>query len=87
MRLCARVAMEESLLSVWVSQSIAIGQSMNIATFSTQDLQEQGHKSYVAIVIRAMKNWWSRERFLVNYINEGDLQKVSAADDSQYTDI
>ena len=63
------------------------GRSMNIATFSTQDLQEQDHKSYVAIVIRGMKNRWSREYFLTNYINEGDSQKFSSADDSQYTDI
>ena len=41
--ICARVAMEEGLLSMWVIISQSIGQLrrlMNIA-FSTQDLQEQ----------------------------------------------
>ena len=45
-RLWANIAMEECLHSVWVRQSI--GQSMNIATFSTPDLWERCHKSYVA---------------------------------------
>ena len=37
------------------------------------------------LVIGQMKNWWSRERFLANYINEGDLRKFSSANDPQYT--
>ena len=40
--------MEGGLLSVSVSQSINRSQSLDITTFSTQDLQEQGRKSYVA---------------------------------------
>ena len=29
-------------------------------------------------------NWWSHECFLVNYINEGNSQKFSSTNDSQY---
>ena len=49
-RLCARVAMEEGLLSVCELARALVNDSwsMNIAIFSTQDLQEQGGKSYVA---------------------------------------
>ena len=48
-RLHAKVAMDEGLLNVWVSQSIGQSQlEINIATFSTQNLREQGCKSYVA---------------------------------------
>ena len=49
-RLHARVATEEGLLSVCELTRALVnrGQSMNIATFSTWDLQEQCHKSYVA---------------------------------------
>ena len=47
-RLHARVAMEGGLLNVWVSHSVNHSQSMDIATFSTLDLREQGRKSYVA---------------------------------------
>ena len=47
-RLCTRLAIEGSLLSVWVSQSINRSWLMDIATFSTRDLWEQGCKSYVA---------------------------------------
>ena len=52
-RLHARIAMEEDLLSVCELTKALVnhGQSMNIATFSTRDLQEQCHKSYVASVI------------------------------------
>ena len=82
MRLHARVAMEEVLLSVWVSQDI--GRSMNIATFSTRDLREQGRKSYVASY-RANEYLVSREYFLTNYVIEGDSRKVSSVDNSQYT--
>ena len=74
--------MKEVLLSVWVSQDI--GRSMNIATFSTQDLREQGRKSYVASY-RANEYLVSRECFLVNYVNEGDSRKVSSVGNSQYT--
>ena len=58
---------------------------MNIATFSTRDLQEQGGKSYVA-------SYWESEELVIPWIfflqttsNEGDSQKFSSADDSQYT--
>ena len=46
----ARVAVEEGFIRAWVSQSIGQnhGPSMNIATFSTPDLREQGRKYYVA---------------------------------------
>ena len=49
-RLHARVAMEEGLLSVCELTRALVnrGWSMNNATFSTRDLQEQCHKSYVA---------------------------------------
>ena len=49
-KLSARVAMEEGLLGVYELARALVnsGRSMNIATFSTQDLREQGHKSYVA---------------------------------------
>ena len=49
-RLRARVAMEEGLLSVCELTRTLVnrGRSMNIATFSTWDLQEQCCKSYVA---------------------------------------
>ena len=52
---------------------------MDIATFSTLDLWEQGRKSYVASYQA------SRECFLTNYINEGDSQRISSVNDSQYT--
>ena len=45
---CKGIAMEDGLLSVWVSQRIDQSWSMNIATFPNWDLQEQGRKSYVA---------------------------------------
>ena len=32
-----------------------------------------------------MKNWWYRECFITNYVNEGDSHKLSSVDDSQYT--
>ena len=38
--------MEEGLHSVWAL--VNRGRSMNFATFSTPDMQEQGRKSYVA---------------------------------------
>ena len=52
-RLHAKVAIEEGLLSVCELTRALVnrGRSMNIATFSTQDLQEQCHKSYVASLI------------------------------------
>ena len=52
-RLHARVAMEEGLLSVCELTKAVVNRSrsMNIATFSTQDLQEQCRKSYVASLI------------------------------------
>ena len=45
--------MEEGLLSVCELTRALVnrGQLINIATFSTQDLQEQCHKSYVASLI------------------------------------
>ena len=57
------------------------GWLMNIVTFSTCDLRKPGHKSYVASY-RVNKE--SRECFLANYVDEGDLQKFSSIDDSQY---
>ena len=53
MRLHARVAIEEGLLIVCelTRALVSHGQSMNIATFSTWDLQEQCHTSYVASLI------------------------------------
>ena len=84
-RLHARVVMEGGLLSVWVSQGINCSRSMDIATFSTWDLREQGCKSYIAIVIEWMKNCSSCKCFLANYVSEGDLQKISSMNDSQYT--
>ena len=52
-RLHARVAMEEGLLSVCKLTRALVnrGRSMNIATFSTRDLQEKCRKSYVASLI------------------------------------
>ena len=58
---------------------------MDTTTFSTLNLREQGGKYYVVIVIERTKNWSSRECFLANYVNEGDLQKISSVNDSQYT--
>ena len=59
---------------------------MNIATFSTQDLREQGCKSYVASY-HANEELVIPQMFLANYIDKGDSQKFSSADDSQYTVI
>ena len=52
-RLHARVAMEEGLLSVCELIRAVVNRSrlMNIATFSTHDLQEQCCKSYVTSII------------------------------------
>ena len=52
-RLHARVAMEEGLLSVCelIRAVVNRSQLMNIATFSTHDLQEQCCKSYVTSII------------------------------------
>ena len=52
-RLHARVAIEEALLTVCELTRALVnhGRSMNIATFSTRDLQEQCRKSYVASLI------------------------------------
>ena len=57
---------------------------MNIAAFSTRDLQEQGCKSYVASYL-ANKELVTHECFIANYVNEGDSWKFSSVDDSQYT--
>ena len=46
-------------------------QSMNIAAFSTRDLQEQGCKSYVASYL-ANKELVTHECFIANYINKVD---------------
>ena len=35
------------------------------------------------LVIKRTKNWSSHEFFLENYVNEGDSQKISSANDSQ----
>ena len=43
----ARVAIEEGLLSVWVTQSIGQSWSVNKYCYlSTRDMWEQGHKCY-----------------------------------------
>ena len=48
-RLCASIAMEESLIVCELARAfVNFSRSMKIATFSTQDLQEQCHKSYIA---------------------------------------
>ena len=75
MRLRARVAMEEGLLSVCISQSMSQSRLVNEYCYllKTQDLQEQGHISYVAIVIGRMKHWRSCECFLANYIRKSFL--------------
>ena len=56
---------------------------MNFATFSTLDLREQGHKSYVTSY-RTNEELVIPQMFSHEYINEGDSQKHSSADDSQY---
>ena len=62
-RLRARVAMEEDLLSAWVSQSIGQSRSVDencylcnswIATFATRDLQKQCRKSYIYHSIKVL---------------------------------
>ena len=53
------------------------GQSINFVTFSTQDLREQGHKSYVAMQLLG------EQRIGDPANDEGDSQKFSFADDSQ----
>ena len=60
------------------------GRLINIATFSTRDFQEQGHKSFVASY-QVNEELVMREYFLANYGNEGDSRKFSSADNSQYT--
>ena len=57
---------------------------MNIATFLIQYLWEQGRKSYVA-TYQVNKKLVISRMFLTNYISEGDSQKFSSADHSQYT--
>ena len=57
---------------------------MNIATLSTRDFREQGRKTYVASY-RAKEELVIHECFLVHYVNEGDSQRFSFVDDSQYS--
>ena len=94
-RLCARVAAKRlaQLVCELARVLIISGWSMNITAFSTRDLREQGHKSYEAsltsfirFVISGKRRiaGWSRECFLTNYVNVGDLQKFSFVNDSQY---
>ena len=59
-------------------------QLMNIAAFSTWDLQEQGCKSYVASY-RVNEELVIPHMFSCNYINEGNSRKFSSTDNSQYT--
>ena len=58
--------------------------SMNIAVFSTRNLEDKV-ANLVKLFIGWTNNWWSRECFLANYVNEGDSQKLSSVNDSQYT--
>ena len=55
---------------------------MNIATFSTRDLWEQGCKSYLASY-RANEELVIPRMFLANYDDKGDSRKFSSVDDSQ----
>ena len=48
---------------------------MDITTFSTLDLQEQGRKSYICSYVAS---YWA-------IVIEGDSRKISSANDSQYT--
>ena len=70
----ARVAMEQGLLSVCelIRALVNCGQSMNIATFSTREFQEQCRKSYVASLIS------SKQRIgdLVNVFSQTTSIKV-----------
>ena len=73
-RLNARVAMEEGLLSACELTRALVNhsQSMNIATFSTRDFQEQCRKSYVASLISGEQ----RIDNLPNVFSRSTLMKV-----------
>ena len=68
----------------WVSDNQGSYRLMNIATFSPQDLWEQGCKSYVASY-HVSEELVIPQMVLANYVDKGDSRKFSSADDSQYT--
>ena len=81
-RLRAKVAMEEGLLTVWICQRIGQSWSVNEYCYNLGFARTRSH--ILCSCYRSNEEWWSRKCFLANYINKGDSWKFSTANDSQH---